>query len=131
MSKYGEFFDDIKFDGLVSDVKEQVIGTETVRKLGTAGTLKRGTILALSSGTAGDGKCVILGTTAAENETLTAFCILAEDTEVGTSADVKAPVYKAGVFDMAKCTVKTGYTVTKGDLVELEKIGVRFKAVQA
>lgn len=131
MSKYSEFFDEIKFDGLVSDVKEQIVGVEKIRKLGTAGTLVRGTILALSSGTAGDGKLVILGTTAETNENLTAFCILAEDTEVGTSADVNAPVYKAGVFDMDKCTVKTSYTVTKDDLVALEQIGIRFKGVQA
>ena len=42
-----------------------------IRKLGTAGTLYRGTLLAKSSGSAGDGKLVIFGTTAATNETLT------------------------------------------------------------
>ena len=42
-------------------------------------------MLALSAGTAGDGKLVILGSTATTNETLTANCILAEDVEVGTT----------------------------------------------
>ena len=63
--------------------------TVTIRKEATAAaTYKRGTVLALSAGTAGDGKLVILGSTATTNETLTANCILAEDVEVGTTADV-------------------------------------------
>ena len=46
--------------------------TVTIRKEATAAaTYKRGTVLALSAGTAGDGKLVILGSTATTNETLT------------------------------------------------------------
>jgi len=59
----------------------------TIRKLGTAGTLVRGTLLAKSSGSAGDGKLVVFGTTAATNETLTPWGVLADDTAVGTTDD--------------------------------------------
>ena len=67
-------------------------GTGVLRKLGTAGTLKRGTLLCKSSGSAGDGKLVIFGTSAATNETLTADCILVNDVDVGTSNDENALV---------------------------------------
>ena len=43
--------------------------TVKIRKEATeAATYKRGTVLALSAGTAGDGKFVILGTTAADSD---------------------------------------------------------------
>ena len=42
-----------------------------IRKGSAETTYKRGTVLALSEGTAGDGKYVILGTAAVSNETLT------------------------------------------------------------
>ena len=44
----------------------------TIRKLAEAATIKRGTILAKSSGTSGDGKLVVLGTAATGDEVLTA-----------------------------------------------------------
>ena len=87
----------------------------TIRKLGTAATLKRGTIMAKSSGTAGDGKLVVLGTTAATNETLTPDCILTDDVAVGTAADENTTVYLEGNFNAAALTVKTGYDVTEDD----------------
>lgn len=123
---------EMEFDGLISDLtpKTEVRG-KTIRKLGTAGTLVRGTILAMSSGSAGDGKLVILGTTAETNETLTPDCVLCQDVEVGTAADVNAAVYTAGCFDPAKVTVKTGYTVTDADYDTLRKYGIVFKAAQA
>lgn len=80
--------------------------TVTIRKEATAAaTYKRGTVLALSAGTAGDGKLVILGSTATTNETLTANCILAEDVEVGTTADVTALAYRTGHFARNKLAV--------------------------
>lgn len=119
---------DMEFDGLITDVlPEVIVRGVTVRKLGTAATLKRGTILAKSSGSAGDGKMVVLGNTAASNETLTADCILCDDVDVGTSADVVANVYVAGCFDKSKCTVKTGYTITQDDLDKLRERGILFK----
>ena len=96
----------------------------TLRKLGTAGTIKRGTVLALSTGSAGDGKFVILGTSAVSNETLTANCILADDYEVGTSADVTAVAYRLGHFNRNKLIVKAGYTFTAADEEDLRKEGI-------
>ena len=119
---------DMEFDGLITDVlPEVIVRGVTVRKLGTAATLKRGTILAKSSGSAGDGKMVVLGNTAASNETLTADCILCDDVAVGTSDDVVANVYVAGCFDLSKCTVKTAYTITQDDLDKLRERGILFK----
>ena len=102
-----------------------------IRKLGTAGTLKRGTILAKSSGSAGDGKLVILGTTAAANETLTADCILTDDIDVGTSSDENATVYVAGSFNEDAVIVDTGYTLTEDDKDALRMKGILFGTVQA
>ena len=86
-----------------------------IRKLGTAGTLKRGTLLAKSSGSAGDGKLVIFGTTAATNETLTADCILAEDIEVGTANDENALVFIQGNFNEDALILATGASLTEDD----------------
>ena len=69
----------VGYDGLiVANEPVADVFTVTIRKEATAAaTYKRGTVLALSaSGTAADGKLVILGTTAASNEVLTANCIL-------------------------------------------------------
>lgn len=119
---------EMEFDGLITDFKPAVIiRGATIRKLGAAATLKRGTILAKSSGSAGDGKLVVLGTTAASNETLTADCILCDDIDVGTSEDVIVPVYYAGCFDPDKCTVASGYTVTEDDKDNLRTRGILFK----
>ena len=127
-SKVGE----MEFDGLITDVApEPIVRGGTIRKLGTAATLKRGTILAKSSGTAGDGKLVVLGNTAASNETLTPDCILCDDVDVGTSADVKAAVYVAGCFDINKCTVKTAYTISEDDKDKLRERGILFKSAAA
>ena len=123
---------DMNYDGLITDItpKTEVRG-KTIRKLSAKSTLKRGTILAMSSGTAGDGKLVILGTTAATNETLTPDCILCDDIEVGTTDDVIACVYTAGCFDSNKVTVKSGYTITAADFDALRKYNIVFKAASA
>ena len=120
------------YDGLITDVQPApIVRGGTIRKLGSAGTIKRGTILAKSSGSAGDGKLVILGTSAASNETLTANCILCDDTDVGTAEDVNVPVYFAGCFDPNKVIVKEGYTVTEDDRDQLRELGIHFKAASA
>ncbi len=103
----------------------------TIRKLGTAATLKRGTILAKSSGTAGDGKLVVLGTTAAANETLTADCILADDIEVGTAADENVVVYVEGNFNEAALTVAKNYEITEPDRDALRTRRIYLGAVAA
>lgn len=99
----------------------------TIRKLGTAGTIKRGTIMARSTGSAGDGKLVILGTTAETNETLVPDCIIADDVEVGTTADVKVAAYVSGNFNLNKCIVADNYTITDADLDELRQRNIMFR----
>lgn len=98
--------------------------TVTIRKLSTAATLGRGTVLSLSTGTAGDGKMVTLGTTAETNETLTANCVLCDATSVGTSADVSALAYRTGKFNAGKLVVKSGYTMTAADKEALRDVGI-------
>ena len=99
--------------------------TVKIRKEATAAaTYKRGTVLALSAGTAGDGKFVILGTTAATNETLTANCVLAEDAEVGTDADAVAIAYRTGHFNANMLTVAASYTLSAADKEALRTAGI-------
>lgn len=123
---------EMNYDGLITDITPKTeMRAGTIRKLSAAGALKRGTILAKSSGTAGDGKLVILGSTAANNETLTPNCILCDDVDVGTSADVTVPVYTAGCFATEKVIVNSGYTITDADYDTLRKYGIVFKSAFA
>ena len=115
----------VGYDGLiVANEPVADVLTVTIRKEATAATYKRGTVLALPAGTAGDGKLVILGSTATTNETLTANCILAEDVEVGTTADVTALAYRTGHFARNKLAVASGYTLKATDEEELRKAGI-------
>ena len=115
----------VGYDGLiVANEPVADVLTVTIRKEATAAaTYKRGTVMALSAGTAGDGKLVILGSTATTNETLTANCILAEDVEVGTTADVTVLAYRTGHFARNKLAVASGYTLKATDEEELRKRG--------
>ena len=88
-------------------------------------------ILAKSSGTAGDGKLVVLGTAAASNETLTPDCILCDDIDVGTSADEKVAVYTAGCFDPDKVTVAASHTISETEKDNLRMRGIVFKNAAA
>jgi hypothetical protein len=101
-----------------------------IRKLGTAGTLKRGTLLAKSSGSAGDGKLVIFGTSAASNETLTADCVLVNDIDVGTTADENALVYISGNFNEDALILKAGASLTEDDRDALRVRGIILGASQ-
>ena len=67
---------------------------------------------------------MILGSTATTNETLTANCILAEDVEVGTTADVTVLAYRTGHFTRNKLAVASGYTLKATDEEELRKAGI-------
>jgi len=98
--------------------------TGTLRKLGAAGKLKRGTLLAKSSGSAGDGKLVIFGTTPATNETLTADCVLAEDVPVGTANDEAALVYVTGNFNEDELILKSGASIAEADRDALRIRGI-------
>ncbi len=114
----------VGYDGLiVANEPVADVFTVTIRKEATAAaTYKRGTVLALSAGTAG--KLVILGSTATTNEILTANCILAEDVEVGTTADVTVLAYRTGHFARNKLAVASGYTLKATDEEELRKAGI-------
>lgn len=111
----------VGYDGLiVANEPVADVFTVTIRKEATAAaTYKRGTVLALS-----DGKLVILGSTATTNETQTANCILAEDVEVGTTADVTVLAYRTGHFARNKLAVASGYTLKATDEEELRKAGI-------
>lgn len=112
-------------DNLISDVYPPAdVFSVKIRKGSAAATYKRGTVLALSAGTGGDGKLVILGTTAGTNETLTANAILAEDVTVGTAADAVAIAYRTGHFNGNALTVATGYTITAADKEALRTAGI-------
>lgn len=119
----------MNFDGLFTDVVPavQVRGGIIRKQTTSAVTLKRGTILAKSYGTAGDGKLVILGSTAANNETLTPDCVLCDDVEVGTAADENVAVYTAGCFDPDKVTVAESYTISQTDKDNLRMRGHRLQ----
>lgn len=125
MANY-EVMGEVKYANIWNSVDVPVItGLRTIRKLtGAAATYKAGTALALSGGTAGDGKLVILGTAAASNETLTANCILAEDVEVGTSADVQALVYLSGHANANKLAVASSHTITAAEIEAFRTAGI-------
>lgn len=116
----------VDYDGLiVTNEPVADVFTVTIRKEASAkATLKRGTVLAVASGAAGEGKMVALGTTAASNETLTANAILCDDTEIGTDADVEATAYRTGHFARNKLAVASGYTLKATDEEELRKAGI-------
>jgi hypothetical protein len=119
------------YDNLIAGITPEThVNSATIRKLATAATYVRGTVLAKSSGAAGDGKLVILGTTAVENETLTPDCVLCDDTDIGTATDVTAAaVYTAGCFNKAALTVKVAYTMTEADKDKLRERGIYLGAV--
>lgn len=116
----------VDYDGLivtnepVADVFTVTIRNETSEKA----TFKRGTVLALSSGTGGDGKMVALGTTAGSNETLTANAILCDDTEIGTAADVEATAYRTGHFARNKLIFSGEYALKPADEEALRAAGI-------
>jgi hypothetical protein len=85
---------------------------------------KRGTVMALSSGSAGDSKFLILGTAAATDETLTANCVIAEDAEVGTDVDSVAIAYRTGHFNENVLVVAKDYTLNAADKEALRTVGI-------
>ena len=121
MTELNKRLGSMDYDGLIADIYPKlVVSGGTIRKLAEAATIKRGTILAKSSGTSGDGKLVVLGTAA--------NCILCDDVEVGTSDDVTVPVYLTGCFNTNKCIVADSYTMTEADKDALREGGIFFKA---
>lgn len=129
MINLSEKIGEMTFDGLITDIKPAPeVRSGIIRKLSAETTIKRGAILAKSSGTAGDGKLVVLGTDAASSEVLIPDCILCDDITVGTSSDEKVAVYTAGCFNIDKVTVADSYTITESDKDNLRMRGIVFKA---
>lgn len=129
MSELSKSLGTMEYDGLIADINPKlVVSGGTLRKLGTAGTIKRGTILAKSSGTKGDNKLVALGTAAASDETLTAYAILCDDVDVGTENDVTVPIYLAGCFNLNKCITANSHAITEAEKDALRNGGIIFKA---
>ncbi len=131
MKNLNQKLGEMEYDGLIAGLTPKTqVGGGIIRKLtGEAAVLKRGTILAKSSGTAGDGKLVVLGTEADADETLTPDCVLCDDIEVGTAEDEAVPVYTAGSFNTGKVVVKDGYTITDADKDALRMRDIVLKAV--
>lgn len=126
MSKAYERIEASKHDGLIVDINPpaDVMAVKIRKETSAAATLKRGTVLALSTGTAGDGEYVILGTATASNEVLTANCILAEDVEVGTAAAATALAYRTGHFAKDKLIVASSASFGAADKEALRDVGI-------
>ncbi|MBR3239146.1 MAG: head decoration protein [Oscillospiraceae bacterium] len=121
----------VEFEKLFAGMQpREMTHAATIRKLSTAATMKRGTLLAKSSGSGGDGKLVIFGTTAATNETLTPDCVLCNDIEVGTTNDENALVYIAGNFNEAALIMATGASLTEADRDALRERGIILGTIQ-
>ncbi len=124
MANAYEKLDTVQFDNLVNEVGTAPVinGLRTIRK--GQGVLKRGSVLALSAGTGGDGVLVLLGTNATSNETLTANCILAEDVDTGSGSNVNALVYLSGHFNKNNLILGNSKTITAADIEALRAAGI-------
>ncbi len=86
--------------------------------------LKRGTLLAKSSA---DAKLVILGSTAAEGETLEPYGVLCDDVTVDTE-DEPCAIYAEGNFNSNSLIVADNYTITEQDKDTLRKYRIVLSA---
>lgn len=66
-----------------------------------------------------------------DEEVLTPDCILCDDTEIGTAADVNVAVFTAGCFNIDILTVKDGCTLTEADKDKLRERGIYLGTVLA
>ncbi len=116
----------VGFDNLINgQYPPAEVFTVKIRKEATeAKTYKRGTVLALSAGTAGDGLRVILGTAAKSDETLTANCVLADDVEVGTASDAVATAYRTGHFNENSLITDNSHAISETDKEALRSAGI-------
>lgn len=113
---------EMSYDNLIAGITPPVhVSSGVIRKLAADAEYKRGTVLAKSSV---DNKLVILGTTAETQETLVPDCILCDDTNIGTAADVNVAVYTAGCFNKEALIVKSEYTLSEADKDKLRERGI-------
>lgn len=126
MSRLDENLGAVGFDNLISGTypPAEVFSVNIRKESAAAVTYKRGTVLAISAGSAGDGKLVILGTAAVANETLTANCVLAEDVEVGTADDAVAVAYRTGHFNSNTLITANDHEITAADKEALRMAGI-------
>lgn len=125
MANLCRYLGEQSYDGLIASCYPPTdVFHIVIRKLSEETTYKRGTLLDLSSGSAGDRKYVIHGTQAGENETLTANCVLAEDTVVGTASDVIARAYRTGHFVKENLIVAEGASISEADKEALRDVGI-------
>lgn len=123
MARYDESLGTMTYDNLIASTALPLLTAPRQIKA-NQGTLKRGTLLALSSGTAGTGEMVLFGTAAGSNETLTANAVLCDDVDTGTSEAVTALVYLTGHFQKDGLTVKEGGKVKATDFEALRGVGI-------
>jgi len=111
----------MEYDNLINDYEPKPdVFSVTIRTGPKA--LKRGTVLAKGE----DGKFVILGTAKLTTETAEpkANCILAEDSEDATTADVTAVAYRVGHFNENALIAADDYTITANDREDLRTVGI-------
>lgn len=94
------------------------------------GELARGTVLALSTGEAGDGSMVVLGTEAGANETLHANCILSDPVDASGAGTVSAVAYRTGHFNRNRLIMKDAYPFTVVDEEYLRYGGILLSDAQ-
>ena len=112
----------MEYDGLITGLTPPIrVDGGIIAKMAAPTLLKRGTLL----GKAGTGLL------AAYDGTGTPDCILCDDTEVGTEADILVEVYAAGCFDPQKVTLADGYTMTQADKDKLRAYSIVFKAASS
>lgn len=112
----------MEYDGLITGLTPPIrVDGGVIAKMAAPTLLKRGTLL----GKAGTGLL------AAYDGTGTPDCILCDDTEVGTEADIPVEVYAAGCFDPQKVTLADGYTMTQADKDKLRAYSIVFKAASS
>ncbi len=85
------------------------------------GTLKRGTVLARSKA---DGTMSVLGSQAADGDSLTANCVLADDTPLDAEGTTDALAYRTGHFAANMLITKKDGGITAEDKEELRKCGI-------
>lgn len=127
MAKYYENLGNMTPDKLIAGNNIPIHTASATVKSGE-GKLTRGTILAMSAGTAGTGKLVILGTPAVTNETLVAYGVLCDSIDA-TGADTVAEIYVSGQFNKGALAVKANYIMTTADIKELRDGGIYVESV--
>lgn len=127
MARYDENLGAMSYDNLINNSGIPLV--TALRKIkGGQGVMKRGTALALSTGTAGDGSLVLLGTTAVADEVLTANAILADEVDTGT-AGVQGEVYLTGHFNTNALITKDEAELTAPQIEEFRIRGIFLDAM--